>query len=225
MQYFGFAALVVFGPFFLQWVFYSLRLERRLDQLEELGEMPGAPLAGWKYLVVLGREVSADGEIEDRFKALLDRAVELYNEGGYKAIVLLGGDHHGNGKSYAWSGKDYLLGHSGLMSDDIITPFDGWPIEDMWAFSCSQEFAAIAHLYELGAEVVALGESQRRIRYVGHAVARGVPVSFEFVPCHIESRLSHFVGLAVTLVDPNESHILRFVMRHAKRAIVTARDK
>ena len=203
-----------------QWVFYTVRDIHQT--LNSSWRQRSGPLINKRLLVLFGREVSKDGAIEDRFLKLLNEAAERVSGGQFDAVVVLGGDHHGNGRSYALTAMAYLYSRCGLTAEQIMTPTHE-RIKDMWAFSCSQEMAVAAHLQRLGAKVTMMGESQRESRYLSLAIAQGVLVPRILVNSK-ESFISWLVGLAVTVVDPNESHILKFVMRRAKRAIVTARD-
>jgi hypothetical protein len=226
MHWFNFFSNFFATGLIVQWTFLCARYVIR-EMRDDHGQL-NTPLTGTRVLVVFGREVHADGVIEERFACLLLQAVRLVNSGRYDKVVVLGGDHHGNGVPYAVTARARLMSYD-LTDNQIWTPcLDSCLyVRNYWAFSASQELATARRLFQLGADVTMLGESQRWFRYQMLMIALGCASSMRpisFIPSS-ESVFSWIVGLAVTIIDPCEAHILWFVQRiKFKRLMVGIRD-
>ncbi len=223
MHWILYAIIALVALVAVQWVCYFARWVIRWVCLPMIGgERVTEGLESGRLLVVFGREVSRTGLIEVRFQRLLFAAERLIRAGEFDTVVLLGGDHHGTNKPYAETARQFLLG-TGLKPHQIKTPMET-PIAGRSAFSCSQELDVAVELYRRYAEVSLLGEAQRTLRYHLLMIAKGETELTTILVPSSESWLSWVIGLAVTLVDPNEVHVLRFFMRRLKRHIVKARD-
>lgn len=74
--------------------------------------------------VVLGNTVEADGKPSKRLQGRLDRAVELYNEGRFKYVIVSGGTGK-EGHSEAIAMKDYLI-EKGVPQENILLDQEGY---------------------------------------------------------------------------------------------------
>lgn len=74
-------------------------------------------------IVVFGNEVLPDGNVSDRLKARLDKALEIYRQGYSKTIVVSGGTGT-SGFDEADVMKKYLIGH-GVDANQILEDHNG----------------------------------------------------------------------------------------------------
>ncbi|WP_138417551.1 YdcF family protein [Aquibacillus sediminis] len=77
--------------------------------------------------VVLGNKVNQNGEPSDRLKARLDKAVELYDRGNIRHIIVSGGTGK-EGFDEAKVMNNYLI-NQGIAREDITTDSNGYNTE------------------------------------------------------------------------------------------------